>query len=142
MTPAGEVVVGASRVPVAPPKSLPKGARDAWVEIVGAIGDLGVVGRVDSVALEALSLIVSRWREAEARVEQDGLFLVHPNGHVYAHPAVKVAEKAQAEFVKWSAKFGLTPKDRVGLGIDLMEAEAMQNRIESRIGPSPRRRGA
>jgi P27 family predicted phage terminase small subunit len=127
---------------MAPPKTLPDGARDAWVEIVDALAALPVVSRVDLVALEALSLIVSRWRQAEARIEADGLFLVHPNGHVYAHPAVKVAEKAQAEFVKWSEKFGLSPKDRVGLGIDLLEAEAMQNRIESKIGPSPRRRGA
>ncbi|CAB4924591.1 unannotated protein [freshwater metagenome] len=134
-----ELAAGTS---VAPPASLPKGAKAAWLEIVDALSELPILGRVDSVALEALSLVIARWREAEARIEADGLFLEHPNGHVYAHPAVKVAERAQAEFVKWSAKFGLTPKDRVGLGIDVMAAQAMQSRIESRIGPSPRRHGA
>lgn len=107
------------------PKRLPREVREVWSEMAEMLGDSGYIDRIDVFALEALSHVVARWRAAEERIAEDGHFLLHPNGHVYAHPAVKVADKAEADFLKWCQKFGLTPKDRLAFGLDMMRGQAL-----------------
>ena len=125
-----EVIPAMPKSVASPPKRLPAEVRAVWLELAEMLADTELVNRVDVFALEALSHVVARWRAAEERIAEDGHFLVHPNGHVYAHPAVKVADKAEADFLKWCQKFGLTPKDRLDFGLDMMRGQALASGMD------------
>jgi P27 family predicted phage terminase small subunit len=137
----GEVVVIGGR-----PDDLPAPARlteheaAVWSEVVPPLLAVGLLDRVDTFALEALVLCVARWREAEDLLKVEGMFVESPNGYRIAHPAVAVAQKAQAEYRSWCARFGLTPSDRIGLGMAAVRSRSLSQDLAERIGPSPRAR--
>jgi P27 family predicted phage terminase small subunit len=93
---------------------------------------------VDLPALEMMSVSLATFREACEILEQDGDYVASPNGYAIAHPAVAVRNKAASEFRAWSGKFGLTPSDRVSLGLGVVKGRSMADALEARIGPSPR----
>jgi hypothetical protein len=55
---------------------------------------------------------------------------------------VAIAAKAQAEYRAWCARLGLTPVDRVSLGLASLRGQSLAQDIGSRIGESPRKAGA
>lgn len=73
---------------------------------------LGRVTQADAVAVESLCVAIMRAREADRLLDAEGTYLQHPNGHVYAHPALRVSQRAHLDVARMSAKFGLTPADR------------------------------
>ena len=77
---------------------LPESVRMVWRELVAPMRGSAVLDRVDAPALEAMSRSVARWREAEALLDSEGLFVTSPNGYKIAHPGIAVAQKAQAEY--------------------------------------------
>lgn len=97
-----------------------------------------VLDRVDAPALEAMTRSVLRWREAEQILDVEGLFVASPNGYKIAHPAIAVAQKAQAEYRSWCSRFGLTPSDRVGLGLAVVRGKSLAQDLADKIGKSPR----
>lgn len=97
-----------------------------------------VLDRVDALALEAMTRSVLRWREAEQLLDVEGLFVSSPNGYKIAHPGIAVAQKAQAEYRSWCARFGLTPSDRVGLGLAQVRGHSLAQDLADKIGASPR----
>ena len=125
-------------VDVEPPGHLPSAARIIWSELVDPMRGTAVLDRVDAPALEAMARCVLRWREAEALLDVEGLFVSSPNGYRVAHPAIAVAQKAQAEYRSWAARFGLTPSDRVGLGIAVVKGRSLSEDLANKIGKSPR----
>jgi P27 family predicted phage terminase small subunit len=135
----GEVVVIGGR-----PDSLPAPAHltehevALWDEVVPPLLKVGLLDAVDAFAIEALVLSVSRWREAEELLKAEGMFVSSPNGYRIAHPAIAVAQKAQAEYRSWCARFGLTPSDRIGLGMAAVRSRSLSQDLAERIGPSPR----
>ena len=121
-----------------PAQHLPVAVQDAWRELVEPMRGAAVLDRVDAPALEAMSRCVVRWRMAEAEVEKDGMFWVLPTGHKQAHPGIAIATKAQAEYRAWCSRFGLTPSDRVGLGLAVIRGKSLAQDLADKIGPSPR----
>lgn len=121
-----------------PPLSLPLEVQKVWRELVEPMRGSAVLDRVDAPALEAMSRAVSRWRTAEEVLDAEGLFCASPNGYRIAHPAIAVAQKAQAEYRAWCARFGLTPSDRVGLGLAVVRGKSLAQDLASKIGESPR----
>lgn len=121
-----------------PPAHLPSAARQVWRELVEPMMGGALLDRVDAPALEAMTRSVLRWREAEQILDVEGLFVASPNGYRVAHPAIAVAQKAQAEYRSWCARFGLTPSDRVGLGLANLRGRSLQQDLADKIGASPR----
>jgi P27 family predicted phage terminase small subunit len=117
---------------------LPDAVCKVWRELVEPMMGAAVLDRVDAPALEAMSRCVVRWRMAEAEVDAEGLFWVLPTGHKQAHPGIAVAQKAQAEYRSWCARFGLTPSDRVGLGLAVVRGRSLAQDLADKIGASPR----
>jgi len=117
---------------------LPAEVQAVWRELVEPMIGAGILDLVDAPALEAMSRSVARWRMAEAEVDRDGVFWVLGTGHKQAHPGIAVAQKAQAEYRAWCARFGLTPSDRVGLGIAVIRGKSLAQDLADKIGPSPR----
>lgn len=121
-----------------PPTHLPSAAQSIWRELVEPMMGAAVLDRVDAPALEAMTRSVLRWREAEQLLDVEGLFIASPNGYKIAHPAIAVAQKAQAEYRSWCARFGLTPSDRVGLGLAVVRGKSLAQDLADKIGASPR----
>ena len=125
-------------VDLEPPDHLPSATRAVWRELVDPMRGSAVLDLVDAPALEAMSRSVLRWREAEAILDVEGLFVSSPNGYRVAHPAIAVAQKAQAEYRSWCTRFGLTPSDRVGLGLAQIRGKSLAQDLVDKIGKSPR----
>jgi len=122
------------------PKHLPPGVRKAWAEIAGPMAAAGLLDRADAPALEAAARCVDKWRVAEALMDKEGVVTDAYGGR--AHPAFSVAVKAQAEYRAWCARLGLTPVDRVSLGLASLRGQSLAQDIGARIGASPRKTGA
>jgi len=133
-----EVAVIGGLVDVQPPDHLPSYVQEVWRELVEPLAGAAILDRVDAPALEAMSRAVARWRMAEAEVDAEGMFWVLPTGHKQAHPGIAIAQKAQAEYRSWCARFGLTPSDRVGLGMAVIRGKSLAQDLADKIGPSPR----
>jgi P27 family predicted phage terminase small subunit len=126
-------------VGIEPPADLPAGVRKAWREIAAPMADAGLLDRADAPALEAAARCIDRWRRAEALLDEEGLVTDAHGGR--PHPAFTVATKAQAEYRSWCARLGLTPVDRVSLGLASLRGQSLAQDIGSRIGDSPRKAG-
>ena len=122
-----------------PPKSLPAGVRSAWREIAAPMAEAGLLDRADAPALEAAARCIDRWRRAEALLDEEGLVTDAHGGR--PHPAFTIATKAQAEYRAWCARLGLTPVDRVSLGLASLRGQSLAQDIGARIGDSPRKAG-
>jgi P27 family predicted phage terminase small subunit len=123
-----------------PPESLPAGVRKAWREIAAPMAAAGLLDRADAPALEAAARCIDRWRRAEDTLDAEGL-VQESHGGTHAHPCVAVAAKAQAEYRAWCARLGLTPVDRVSLGLASLRGQSLAQDIGARIGDSPRKGG-
>jgi P27 family predicted phage terminase small subunit len=126
-------------VGIEPPADLPAGVRKAWREIAAPMADAGLLDRADAPALEAAARCIDRWRRAEALLDEEGLVTDAHGGR--PHPAFTVATKAQAEYRSWCARLGLTPVDRVSLGLASLRGQSLAQDIGARIGDSPRKAG-
>ena len=134
-----DVAVVGGLVDLEPLEHLPARVQEVWRELVEPMLGAAVLDRVDAPALEAMARSVVRWREAESVLDAEGLFVSSPNGYQIAHPAIAVAQKAQAEYRAWCARFGLTPSDRVGLGLAVVRGKSLAQDLADKIGQSPRR---
>ena len=119
---------------LAPPAHLPASVVPVWVELAELLEH---VEETDLPAVEAMASSLARARSADARIEADGEYLTHPNGHVYPHPAIRVSVRAWADFRAWSQRFQLTPSDRG----EKRAPRSLEREITALIGPSPRFRG-
>ena len=135
---AGSLAIVGGLCDLEPPAHLPSAACAVWRELVEPMMGAAVLDRVDSPALEAMTRSVLRWREAELVLDTEGLFVSSPNGYKIAHPAIAVAQKAQAEYRSWCSRFGLTPSDRVGLGLAVVRGKSLAQDLADKIGASPR----
>lgn len=81
---------------------MPERAVIVWREIVHS-NDLA--GRVDRAALEAFCSIVARMREAQERVEDEGLVVADARGRVVAHPALAIERAAAEQIRAWGDRF-------------------------------------
>lgn len=124
-----------------PPDELPAGVRRAWAEIAEPMAQAGLLDKADAPALEAAARCIDRWRRAEEQLDREGL-TIEAHGGEHAHPCVAVAAKAQAEYRSWCARLGLTPVDRVSLGLASLRGQSLAQDIGDRIGTSPRKAGA
>lgn len=83
--------------PTDPPAHLSDGAQQAWRELV-----TGRERPADLVALEAAAVQVARMRDAQRRIDDEGLIVPDAKGEPIAHPALVVERAAQAEVRKWA----------------------------------------
>ena len=123
--------------PVPPPApDLPAEVARAYFVLAAPLSDAGLLAAVDTFALEAAARALVRWQEAEAVVDRDGL-MVKGSRSMIPNPALRVARNARAEYLSWSSRLGLTPTDRVTLGI-ASPRPTLNASLTARIGDSPR----
>ncbi len=88
--------------PIEPPEGMPDAIADIWREIV-ASNDLA--GNVDRSALEAFCVLMARLREAQKRVEEEGMVVKDPRGRVVPHPALAVERQTAEQIRAWGDRF-------------------------------------
>jgi P27 family predicted phage terminase small subunit len=126
---------------LAAPDHLEPEAVQVWDELVPPLIDSGVVQDADRLAVEALVNAVAQMRAANAVLADEGMFVKSPNGYQIAHPAVAIANKAAAEFRAWASRFGLTPSDRVALGLQVVRGRTAGAQWADALGENPRSAG-
>lgn len=102
-----------------------EGGADVWRTIVETIIDSGILRESDASSLEMAAAALARWRAAMETLSREGWEVDGKFGPV-AHPAVAVMERAEMAWLRWSARFGLTPSDRAALGMALIAGQKAQ----------------
>jgi P27 family predicted phage terminase small subunit len=104
------------RLPPLKPMELSPLAAEHWDLVVEELGRLDLTKPLDAGALAAACETWSRFAQAQATINREGLFIKVKmrRGEVEwteqrVHPAVKVVEVAGREYRAWCSEFGLTP---------------------------------
>lgn len=124
-----------------PPRELGRHGRELWRSIVVDLIRLGLVTTADRAAAVAMCGAWERMRRAELVLDEQGFFVPGSMGQMIAHPAVRIASDASAQFRRYAVEFGLTPSARVGLGLQDAARRSIQHDLEERLGFNPRRMG-
>lgn len=92
-------------------------ARETWGYVSGLLDEIGVLTKIDALALEVLCEAYADY--LAARVDLKGFgsnyyMTVNQTGGVMhrAHPAVAVMQDADRRIKAWLAEFGMTPSAR------------------------------
>lgn len=111
---------------VAPPEWLDDASREVWDALAPDLKSKGVLTAWDVEAFASWCDAVVRRRTAVAELRRSGEVIELPvynkNGDLTGHRLAKspwtfVLNEADAQVVKYAARFGLTPSDRAGLSI-------------------------
>lgn len=105
--------------PIAPscPYWLDRRAKNEWKRIIALLEPLGLATQVDRAALAGYCQCYSEWVTADAVLQKQGLTFTTENGYVQQRPEVAIRQKARGDMLRFAARFGLTPSDRVGLNL-------------------------
>ncbi len=99
------------------PAWLDEDAKAAWKQLVPLLQSMNVLTRIDGNALARYCRLWSRWRKAEAFLDQHGEMypLKHENGQVkymQPWPQVAIASKLAQQLTRLEQEFGMTPASR------------------------------
>lgn len=75
-------------------------------EIVEELRADGSAGRLSDGELEALAGQISRLRDAQSRIAEEGLIVADGKQNPVPHPALAIEKAAQEEIRKWSPQLG------------------------------------
>jgi len=109
--------------PPSAPRYLDKVAKKEWRRIVKELYPIGLLTKVDIVALAGYCVCYSTWIEAQGQIEKHGVLIKAPNGFPMQSPYLSIANKAMQEMRKWLVEFGMTPSSRSGLDVKPKEKE-------------------
>jgi P27 family predicted phage terminase small subunit len=113
---------GANFAPGTPPapRHLNKNARKQHNHVTDAMDERQTGTRGDFIPTEILAVTLSRWIEAKAILDAEGLMLdvevLDSNGAAHSvrrvHPMLRVCQDSEKQCLALAAKMGLTPTDR------------------------------
>ena len=106
------------------PEWLGDTGRAVWAQYVEVLSS--VKGLLTAADGGMLSLLCEAWEDlhdARAEIAREGATCVSEKGGCYPHPAVGRKNSAAARIKAISAKFGLSPSDRVGLKLSPAEPQ-------------------
>lgn len=87
-------------IPEAPPH-LSVSAREAWQELQELNGNRSDVRKLKPPALEAAAVQMGRMRDAQKRIDEEGLIIADPKGNPIPHPALSIERAAHEALRKW-----------------------------------------
>jgi P27 family predicted phage terminase small subunit len=99
------------------PDWLPARGRQLWDELAPELEARGVLTLWDADAFAGVCWWWATFRDAQERIDADGVLVKGYRGSRVKHPAHQVARDAWAMFLQAAARFGLTPSDRSQLDV-------------------------
>jgi P27 family predicted phage terminase small subunit len=110
------------------PQWLDADAKAVWRQLVPQLQTMGVFTRVDSNPLARYCRLWSRWRKAEAFLDQHGeVYPLKDEGgrvkYLQQWPQVAIAGKLAHLLTRLEQEFGMTPSARTRIQVDPQPAE-------------------
>lgn len=116
-----------------PPEDMPESGKQAWREIVPQLVQVGLVDRVDRLALEAMCTQWARFKQAGRVVNAQG-HLVRGVSGLREHPSLKTERDAASAFFRIAEHYGLTPIARTRLGLAELHRRQLKSEFEQALG--------
>jgi P27 family predicted phage terminase small subunit len=113
----------------APPDFLDATAKKEWGRIAPLLRDLGLLTKVDTVALAAYCQAFSDY-VAACKVLAKGTMFTTPNGYVQPRPEVSIKRTAAAHILRFCQEFGMTPSSRARMVVDTKPAASRKKKLE------------
>ena len=113
----------------APPDFLDAIAQKEWKRIAPMLKDLGLLTKVDTVALAAYCQAFSDY-VAACKVLAKGTTFKTPNGYVQPRPEVSIKRTAAAHILRFCQEFGMTPSSRARMIVDVKPAASRKKTLE------------
>lgn len=85
------------------PPHLSTVAAAIWDDLVASLGQSAE--RLAGPDLEAYVVQIARMRDAQARIDAEGLVVADEKGRPIPHPALAIEKAAQTEVRAWAVKF-------------------------------------
>ncbi len=104
-------------IDLTPPDSLKDFAVIAWEFYAPILRDSKVLTKGDLHNLEAFCENYRLWRDAVEMYQNEGITVETPQGGLKKHPAVIVANDAQAKMISFGALLGLDPSSRTKINV-------------------------
>lgn len=108
--------------PPKPPPSKPRCpswlqpyAKTVWRRLVDILDDLGVLTTADRETMAVFCEAVADYRDATEKLAKTGLLVQGQKGNAVTNPLWRIKRDAGKAIAEMSARFGLTPADRVRL---------------------------
>lgn len=108
--------------PVKPPPSKPRCpsylqpyAKTVWRRLVDILDGYGILTTADRESMAAYCEAVADYRKATEDLAKTGLLVQGQKGNAVTNPLWRIKRDAARQIAEWSARFGLTPADRVRL---------------------------
>lgn len=115
--------------PPPPPPLLDQLGRELWARVWGASWQWLKVD-VDVVVLERYCVLYSQWHTCSVVLAAEGYTTEGSTGQQVAHPLLAVQRQVEASLKSCETKLGLTPADRVGLGLAVLQGKAQKSKLE------------
>lgn len=98
-----------------PPGFLTDRALEEWHRIAPILESMGLLSKVDSMALAAYCAAVARLWLAEEQLKVEGLTVTNERGRRIKNPLVDVANAAAKQISMFASQFGMSPSTRSGV---------------------------
>jgi P27 family predicted phage terminase small subunit len=118
---------------LAPPDGMPTDAVEAWNAVVPTLAEVGLLDRVDRLALHAMCIQWARAMQAGKVINAQG-HLIRGMGGLKEHPSLATERKGIELFRKFAAEYGLTAMARTRLGLAELNRRSIQVELESSLG--------
>jgi len=101
-------------------------AKREWRRIAPQLEKIGLLSKLDRVALAGYCQTYAKWRQAEEFIEKHGFSLTIPKKdeegrvismYIQQYPQVSIAKQCLDQIKAFCAEFGLTPAERSRLSI-------------------------
>lgn len=115
-TPRADVLAKPLEAPPGPPANLSEHARALWASFASDLVARSLLALCDLPALGMLCQAYADYYEAVDDIARNGASGTTDKGYEFPRPAVGRQATATAQILTLSARFGLTPADRVGMG--------------------------
>jgi len=117
-----------------PPEGMPSDGKVAWNAVVPQLHEVGLLDRVDRLALEAMCISWARAKQAGKVIARQGHLVRGPGGHIREHPSLRTERESYAAFMRLAEQFALTPIARTRLGLAELHRRTLKAEFEDALG--------
>jgi P27 family predicted phage terminase small subunit len=116
------------------PENLPKDGKDAWNMVVPTLHEVGLLDRVDRLALTAMCMSWARAMQAGKVIARQGHLVRGSTGQVREHPSLRTERESFRQFFTMAEHFALTPVARTRLGLAELHRRTLKAEMTSALG--------
>lgn len=111
------------------PAGMSKFARKEYRRVAKFLIPLGILTEADTRALEVYAEAFAQWRDAMAKVADEGMVLITGKGYPIQNPHLTIANAAAKRMLLVLAEFGMTPSSRSRLTVGQTSPERESNKF-------------